>query len=177
MSSIFGGSKSKQQSTATSQSQSTQESGNKAYDYIKDTYDPVAQGTTTNYNAIQALLGGDNSGFNAYKNATGFDFLTNQGSRGITGNAAAGGLLRSGSTGKALVNYGNNMNQQFAGNYLDRLLGLVNAGTQAGSLISGAGQYSKGQSTSTSNSQSTGKSSSKPGLGGLIGTVLTGGVG
>jgi hypothetical protein len=109
------------------------------------------------------LLGGDTSGFQSYKDATGFDFMTEQGSRGITGNAAARGLLRSGATGKALANYGNQMQNQYAQNYINQLLGLGQLGLGAGGLLAQAGQ------TSTS----TSKSRSKPGLGGLIGGGLS----
>jgi len=88
--------------------------------------------------------------------------MAEEGSRGITGNAAANGLLRSGSTGKSLVNYGNQLQQTFAGNYMDRLLAQAGLGLQAGQLIASAGNVSKG------------KSSSKKGLGGFLGTVGAG---
>ena len=155
MSSIFGGKKS------TSQ----QESGNKAYDYIQSTFAPLTAYAGQGAEGIAKLLSGDASGFNAYKNATGFDQLVEQGSRGITGNAAASGLLRSGGTGKAIANYANDMQNQYAGSYLDRLLGMAGLGTNAGQLITSAGQYSKGSS----------KSREKPGLGGFIGTIASGG--
>ena len=149
MGKIFGGSK--QKSTSTS--------SNKAYDQQNQTFSPVTNLTGSSANAMSALLNGDTSGFNAFKDATGFNALTEQGSRGITGNAAAGGLLRSGGTGKALQNYGQAMNSQFADNYFSKLLSQAQLGLGAGNLIAGAGQ--------TSNSTSSSKS--KPGLGGLLG--------
>lgn len=154
MSSIFGGSKSSQ----------TSSSSNRAFDSLNQTFNPVTQNAASGANALAAFLGGDASGFNAYKKATGFDALTEQGSRGITGNAAAGGLLRSGSTGKALQDYGIRMQDQFAGNYMDRLMGQAGLGLQAGNLIAGAGQ------TSTS----SGGSSNKPGIGGFLGAIGSG---
>lgn len=154
MSKIFGGSKQK----------STSSSSNQAYDYIKNTFSPLTSYAGTGAEGISRLLGGDSSGFDAYKKATGFDGLIQEGSRGITGNAAAGGLLRSGGTGKALVNYGNTMQNQYADNYLQRLLGLSGLGMNAGQLISGAGNVSN----------STQTSKSKPGLGGLIGGIASG---
>lgn len=141
---------------------STQESGNKAFDYIKSTFSPLTGYAGTGAEGISRLLSGDASGFNAFKDATGFNQLVQEGSRGITGNAAAGGLLRSGGTGKALVNYGNQMQNQYAGDYLNQLLGLSGIGMNAGQLISGAGQYSQG------------KSKEKPGLGGFIGQLSSG---
>jgi hypothetical protein len=116
---------------------------------------------------LSKLLSGDASGFNSYKDATGFNQLLQEGSRGITGNAAAGGLLRSGGTGKALVNYGNTMQNQYAGNYMQQLLGLSGLGLNAGQLIAGAGDVREAKSSSKE----------KPGLGKFIGTALTGGVG
>lgn len=154
MSSLFGGSKSKQTST----------SNNQAFDQIKSTFSPATAYAGQGGDAIAALLGGDATGFNNYKDATGFDFLSQQGSRGITGNAAAGGLLRSGSTAKSLVDYGNNMQNQYSQDYLKNLLGLSGLGMQAGGLISGAGQQSN----------STSKSSSKPGVGGFLGAAMSG---
>lgn len=141
MSSFFGGKK------------SSSDSGNYAYNDIKSAYSPVMGQAATGATALSKLLGGDSSGFNAFKQATGFDALTEQGSRGITGNAAASGLLRSGGTGKSLADYYGTMQNQFANSYMDKLLGQAGLGMQAGGLISNAGQFSKQ------------RSSDKPGLG------------
>jgi hypothetical protein len=150
MSAIFGGSKSKQSSN------------NKAYDGVNSSLSPVMNGAAGAFSKVGDLLSGDTSGFDAYKDATGFNFEAEQGSRGITGNAAARGLLRSGGTGKALVNYGNDLQQKYAGNYMDRLTGQVNSGLQAGQVITSAGQ------------QSSGTSKSKPGIGKFLGQVGAG---
>ena len=148
MGGIFG-SKPKQKST----------SSNQAFGQIRDTFTPATAYTATGGNALQALLGGDSSGFDKFKQAIGFDAMAEEGSRGITGNAAARGLLRSGSTGKALQSYGQNLQNQFAGNYMDRLLGLSNLGLGAGGLIAGAGNVSN----------SKGKGGGKSGLGNALG--------
>lgn len=150
MSKLFGGSRSKQTSE------------NQAYGDIKNTFNPLTQYAGQGASAISALLSGDASGFNKYKDATGFDFASEQGSRGITGNAAASGLLRSGSTDKALVNYGQGMQNQYANNYIQQLLGLSGLGFNAGNLIAGAGN------------KSTATSKSKPGLGGFLGQIGAG---
>lgn len=147
MSSVFGGSKSK--------------SGNKAYGDISNALKPTLGYVSQGGDAISQLLGGDATGFNKYKDATGFDWQAEQGSRGITNNAAANGLLRSGSTSKSLVNYGNNIQNQFAGSFLDKLLGLAGLGTQSAGVLSNAGQFSK--------------SKTKPGLGGFLGALASGG--
>lgn len=153
MGSIFGGSK--QKSTSTSY--------NKAYDQINQEFSPLTGLAAQGGNALSALLSGDTSGFNAFKAVTGFNPQMEQGSRGITGNAAASGLLRSGSTGKALQSFGNNLQQSFADNYINKLLSQAQLGFNAGNLITQAGQV--GQSNSSSKS--------KPGLGGLIGGGLS----
>lgn len=143
---------------------STSSSSNKAYDFLKGGFGGLTGQAESGTNAIQALLSGDTSGFDAYKKATGFDAQAEQGSRGVTGNAAAGGLLRSGASGKALQNYGQNLQNQASGSYLDRLQGLADTGFKAGSLIGGAGQQSQSQQNS---------SKGKGGLGDFLGAGLS----
>lgn len=137
-------------------------SSNQAYAGLNTAFSPLFGQATQGANAYSGFLNGDSSGFDRYKDMTGFDWQNEQGSRGITGNAAARGLLRSGSSQKALVNYGNNQQQQFAGNYLDRLLAQAGLGFQAGNLVSGAG---------TTSTQST---SGGGGIGGFLGSLLGG---
>lgn len=151
MGKIFGGSK---QSSSSS---------NRAYDAVNSAVSPALGNIATGTNALNAFLSGDMSGFNQYKNNTGYNAMAEQGSRGITGNAAAKGLLRSGSTGKALQSFGSNLEQQFSDNYFQKLLQQAGLGFQAGNLLGSVGN--------TSNQ----KSKSKPGLGGFVGTALTGG--
>lgn len=143
--SLFGGSSSK--------------SKNKSYDFIKSQYGPATGYTAQAGNAVSQFLGGDSSGFDAYKGATGFDFGMGEGLKNITGNAAAKGLLRSGPTQRALVRYGNDYSQQYARDYINQYLGLGQLGLGAGGLIANAGQESSG-------------SSSSGGLGRAIGTAL-----
>lgn len=147
MSGLFGGSKTKSLSN------------NQAYGTINDNFAGLLGNAGTGANALSALLSGDTSGFQKFKDATGFNFESEVGSRGITNNAAARGILRSGSTGKSLVNYGNEVQNKYANNYMDRLMGQAGLGFQAGGLLAQAGQ------------QSTSKSKSKPGLGGFLGQL------
>lgn len=155
MSAIFGGSKSKQSSS----------SSNQAYPYLQQAYGgQVSNGTTANNSLLSLLTGGAGSqdAFNNYKNSAGYRSTLDAGSHAITDNAASRGLLNSGATGKALTNYGQNLNQQYYNNYLNQLLGVSQQGLAAGGLIGGAG----------STSSSTGSSSSKPGIGGFLGALL-----
>ena len=86
--------------------------------------------------------------------------MAKEGSVGVTGNAAARGLLRSGSAGKALTQFGQNLQNQFADSYMNRLLGLAGLGIQSGGLMAQAGQVNK--------------SKSKGGLGGFLGSAASG---
>lgn len=77
----------------------------------------------------QLLLSGDqnNPAFQNYLNSTGYNFQLDQGSHAITGNAASKGLLNSGSTGKALTTFGQNLASTTFGNYLNQVNGLATA--------------------------------------------------
>lgn len=180
MSSIFGGSKSKQQSTNTSKSESVSENGswNQAYPSLMEKYGgQMDQGIGAN-KFLGSLLGldGGSAGRDAldqYKNSAGYDFIMKSGIDGIENSAAGKGLLKSGATLKGLENHRQNVGTQFYNNFLDRLLGLSNQGIQAGGLVAGAGQQSYGKSNSTASSygQSTGTSSSNPGISGFLGSL------
>lgn len=158
---IFGGSKSKQ----------TSQSNNQAYPYLQGAYGgQVSNGTGANdfVSQLLGLKGGDeaNQAFDKYKDSTGYQFALDSGSKAITGNAASRGLLSSGSTAQALTKFGQNNATQYYNSYLDKLLGLSGQGLQAGGLIGGAGQQSS----------SKGTSSTKPGIGGFLGSILSGGM-
>lgn len=154
LSSLFGGSS--QKSTSTS--------SNVNNDLLKTNLSSTLGVVNRGAGALEAFLGGDTSGFDAYKKATGFDWLTKNGSQGILGGLASRGLLRSGAAGKALVNYGNDMSNQYAQNYLQTLFGLGDMGLKSAGILADSGRVS--------NSTSSG-SSSTGGLGKAIGSVLT----
>lgn len=162
MGSIFGGSKSKQQSTASNVSY------NKAYDAVAGGMTPLLGLAGQGASGLEALLGGDASGLNKYKAATGFDKTLSMGMDGLAGGNAARGLLRSGATSKGLVNYAQGLETQSAGDYMDRLLGLSGLGFNAANALTGAGGYSEGQSQSTSSSKT------KSGIGKFLGAGLAG---
>lgn len=158
--SVFGGSQSKQSS----------QSNNQAYPYLQGAYGgQVSNGTGANdfISQLLGLKGGDqaNQAFDKYKDSTGYQFALDSGSKAITGNAASRGLMSSGATGKALTKFGEDTGTQYYNNYLDKLMGLSQQGLGAGGLIGGAGQQSS----------SKGSSSTKPGMGGFIGSILSGG--
>lgn len=133
---------------------------NAAYGQIHDTFTPAIDKGVSSFLDMGKLLGGDSSGFDAYKKATGFDATAELGSRGITGNQAASGLLRSGGTGKALQNYGQTLQNQYAGDYMGGLNQQAGYGLNAASLL--------GQTATK-----TTKNKSKPGLGAILGGGLS----
>lgn len=159
MSSIFGGSQSKQSSN----------SSNQAYPYLQGALSPQVSTGGAASSQIGNLLGlnggpAQTQGFDAFRQGTGYQFGLNQGTDSITGNAATQGLLNSGSTLKALDTYGQNYANTQYQNYLNPLQNLVNSGNQAAGIVGGAGNVSQ---SSGSSSQNTG------GLGGAIGSLLT----
>lgn len=159
MQGVFGGKRAKEKSY------------NLAYPQINEAFSPALGYTTSGGDALMNMLGlgsdpeGQAKSFQNFQNSTGYDFLLDSGSRAITGSNAAKGLLRSGATGKALTTFGQNLASTRYKDYMDQLMGLANLGLGAGGVLATAGQYK------------TGKSSEKPGIGGFLGSVLTGGAG
>ncbi|CAM6031248.1 unnamed protein product [Sphagnum compactum] len=151
MSSIFGG------SNSSNQSQSQSASSNQAYPMLSSALGAQTTTGTSANNQLASLLGlngtaaqtGANGAFQNFQNSTGYQFGLNQGTQAITQNAAASGLLDSGSTAKALDTYGQNYANTQYQNYTNQLAGLTNTGNQAGSVISGAGNQSASQSVSS----------------------------
>lgn len=146
-------------------------STNSAYPVLQQAFGGTLNHGGQANDAISAMLGlGGNTAeqsaaFNNYKNSTGFQSTLDAGSQAITDNNAAHGFLQSGATGKALTNYGQGVNQQYYQNYMNQLLGLSNQALGAGGLLSGAANKT------TTGTQQT---STKPGLGGLLGSLAAG---
>lgn len=141
---------------------SEQKSSNQAYPFLKDALGgTVGAGAGAAQTASSLLSGGPEgqAAFNQYKDSAGYKGVIDAGSDAIVGNNAARGLLRSGATGKAISNFGQETGKSFFKDYMDRLLGLSQQGTQAAGTIGAAG-----------NVQS---SKSKPGIGKLLGAGLS----
>jgi len=141
--------------------------GNHAYGFLQDSLGGSVGNVGNSSNAISAMLGlgGDpaaqRAAFDNFKNSTGYQFLMDSGTDAITGNRAARGLLRSGSAGKALTGYAQNLANTTYGDYMDRLFGLGQMGLGAAGVLSDAGKYDKGKA-----SEDTG------GLGKFIGSIF-----
>jgi len=139
VSSIFGGANSRKQEAAAGQ----------GFDYLKNN-GLVNAAQSTGQHGLQRAdqagglygallgLGGDqqaaNDAFNQYKDSTGYQFRMDQGLRGITDSRAAQGVLNSGATSKALMDYGQGMASREFSNYLGQLGNAQQFGNQQGSL-------------------------------------------
>ena len=135
-------------------------SSNQAYGFLKDSLGGAVDNVNTGARGISDLLSGNTAGFESFKGATGFDRRLVEGLGGITGAGAARGMLRSGSTTKALQSYGQQLQNDTAQQYIQNLLGLSGIGMGAAQTIGGAGQ------TSTSSGKSKGLSLAPSGWGG-----------
>lgn len=138
---------------------------NAAAPQINAAVTPLLNNATSASNAISNLLGlngsaAQNTGFENYKTSTGYEDALDTGSKAITGNAASRGMLNSGATLKALDAFGQNLANTYLSGYLDKLMGVVSPGLQAGGLIG-----------STATKTGTTTQSSKPGLGSLLSSV------
>lgn len=155
-------------SKSSQQQQSGSTSSNQSYGQINEQFNPQTGYARQGNSAIAALLGGDASGLNAFKDATGYNQAALKAGRGVTAGGAAAGLLNSGSLGQQYARTQSGVDSQFANDYLTKLFGLADQGYKAGNLLSGAGNVS--------NSQSFGESSStgeKKGIGETLGKLAS----
>ena len=130
---------------------SNQSSSNQNFGASKANLGSTAAQTGGAASAISALLGnggtqGQQDAFNNFKNSSGYNFDLQQGTNAITGSAAAKGLLNSGSTAKAISNYGQNTANNFLQQYIQNQMGEAGLGIQANNSINGAGQTSQSKS-------------------------------
>jgi hypothetical protein len=146
MSGILGGSKSK--------------SSNTNKNVITNAFSPLLGQAVDSNNRVNALLSGDATGFNKFKQATGFDFELARGMDQLGSQFSGRNVFRSGARDKAIQEFGNNVQNRFAQQYLQSLLGQSGQAMGAGQLIAGVGQEST--------------SRSKPGIGSLVGAGLSG---
>ena len=161
MSKIFGGSKSKQQSTQSSTS------SNRGFEQISQAFSPLMPYAQEGASALSRLLGGDRSGFDTFMDTTGFDVERDQGESAIGRMFGSKGLRNSGAALKGLSQYNSDLKNKYSNDYISKLLGLAGLGTQAGGLIAGAG------GVSSSRGQSTGSSWSGPGIMDSLGKIAS----
>ena len=120
-------------------------STNQNFKLLNETYTPQAQAGVGATNYLSSLLTGQGDvgaaqqGWQGYQDMAGYAPAMAEMTRGVTGTAAARGLLRSGSTGQAYLREGQKLNQGMFDNYLSGLSGLSGIGNQAGELLVNAG--------------------------------------
>jgi hypothetical protein len=151
------------------------ESKNLAYPMISKQYsgtarDLIGQGQGGLNSLLGILQGTDNgAGYETYKNSTGYNNIFDEAMRGVTGSAAARGLLASGSTVRGLADRGGQLAQQNFSNYLGQLLGVSQAQLQGGqgvlNTIAGTGQVNKGATPGLLDAFAGGSDSGAAGLG------------
>lgn len=128
--------------------QGKETASNQAYGYLQGAYAPqVATGISANNVLAGALgVGGDagaaQQGYQDYLGSTGFNNILSTAMQGLTGSAALGGQLQSGSTLRAAQDRASDLGQQSFNNYLSQLGSLSSNGLNAGSIIAGAGGVS-----------------------------------
>jgi hypothetical protein len=143
----------------------------------------ASNGAVDTQNTEKQLLTGDQStpAFKNYLNSTGYNFQLDQGTRALTGSAAARGIQNSGATAKALTSYGQNLASTTFNNYLGNLNGLntqqqntANAGTAAAGQVGTAGtQGGAGASQATQASGATSASTAGSVVGALQGALTS----
>ena len=146
---------------SNNQSQQTSQSLNQAYPFLQRALGAQVSNTSSATNAIKALLGlsgdtGQKAAFDNFRDSSGYNFIQNEGLRGITSNNAAKGLLGSGSALKAITSYSSDLANNYLDKYLSNLSGVSGQGLQAAQILSGAGNTANSQGTSSG--VSTGKS-------------------
>ena len=154
----FGSSRQKSQS----QSQQTSESRNQAYPFLQSALGDQVGNAGVGSQAIASLLGlsgsdAQDAGFQKFKDSSGYNFIQDEGIRGITASNAAKGLLGSGSALREITKFNSNLASNFLNSYLSNLMGLSNTGIQAGQILASAGNtaISQGTSYGTSSGRST----------------------
>lgn len=134
----------------------------------------VSFGNNAN-NAQADLLGLSNNphaqdaAFSNFRNSTGYNFLMDQGSRAITGSAAAKGILNSGATAKALTQFGQNLADTSFQNYFNNITDVSKQGQAALQMTSQAGTQGGGAAASALTSGNATQGAS--GLGGFMGSL------
>lgn len=119
---------------------------------INTAYSPqIAQGNQSTNMLSQLLgVGGDpDEAWSQYKEKAGYAPALSALQQGVTNGGAAAGLLNSGSTQKALLKQGANLDSSMFNNFLQSLAGVSGLGLQAGNLVSNAGNVQNSQQSST----------------------------
>lgn len=120
----------------------------------------INAGNTANTELLGFLgLGGSaeasHAALQTYLNSTGYQFARDSGLEAVTNNKAAAGLLKSGSTLKALDAFGTNIANQYGQQYVGNLQNVVGTGAGAANALSGTGAAYANSVSSNNNNAAT----------------------
>ena len=143
--------------SSQNQSQQTSQSLNQAYPFLQGALGGEVGNVHAGNSSIADLLGlngatSQSSGFNDFKNSSGYNFIQGEGLKGITSSNAAKGLLGSGPALKGITNYTTGLASNFLDSYLKNLQGLSANGLGAAQVLSSAGNTANSQGTSSGTS-------------------------
>lgn len=187
MSFLFGGSKQKQTSSSSSsnlaypqisgQASPLIDSGNGAssvlnsllgipsfnpYQQFGGGYDPVSG--TMSYGGSEGTSTSGADGLSSWLNNSGYNWVRDQGMKGLEGSYASKGMPSSGAAAKALTKYSSGLANTYLQQYISNLQDQQKMGLGAMGTLAGAGQVSSSTGTSSG--------SSNNGAGSAIGTAL-----
>jgi len=128
-------------------------SDNKFADQLNTSFSPWVQQGGQGMGAMAGILGlngapAQDQALDGWWKGSGGDFLLSQGMDQIMGNRAAGGLLRSGGTMKAMEDYRSGLASTKLGEMMQMLQGFNQNALGAGNIIANAGQRNVGASKS-----------------------------
>ena len=115
--------------------------------------------------------GGGVSALDQFFQSAGGQFILDRGSEAITANQAAAGLLNSGSTLKALTEFGQGVGSTFFQTFLSNLANLSNTGLSAGTTLAGVASSAAGTKAQIETNKFAGIGG---GLGQIFGAIPTG---
>lgn len=103
---------------------------------------PWMEGGLGSFNLYNSMLGGpgQDEAFQKWLGSSDYGFTTKAGMEAITQNMASKGLLNSGSTLKALTQFGQDNAQQYRNNYMNQLMGSAQIGSGMTGNLMGANQ-------------------------------------
>ena len=104
-----------------------------------DTY-RVGGRTFTDMGEAQAFADSQGATYQGFTGTPGYQFRMDEGRNALLANQAVGGRLMSGSTGRALTQFGQDYASSEYGNYMNRLAGLAGSGQNAAAGMGAANQ-------------------------------------
>lgn len=95
------------------------------------------------------------SGFDTFRNSTGYQFRVNEGMNSLGANWLARGLGKSGAAAKSAMTFGQNIASDEFGNYLGQLANQQGVGLSAGSALAGVGTNYANTISANNNNQAS----------------------